>query len=154
MLQTTTPRISTAPARRLLAALLALAAASAQAADLPPAPRAGAPVEERLYLAAASDGSDPMSLLVGRIACVALQRARIAARLDAGLLARGWNAEADRLWRLSLALDRFETVHIRPHVDADSQDAVLAAYADAPGADAPGRCAAFGDSLALRRVSG
>jgi hypothetical protein len=135
---------------------LALAATPAAAADLPPPPPAGAPIEERLYLASASVSGDALRLLAARVDCVAFQRARIDARLDDGLLARGWNAEADRLWRLSEALSRFESAHIRPHIDAETQAAVLAAYGatspDAP--DRASRCAAFGDRFALSRVSG
>jgi hypothetical protein len=138
-------------------AILLLAVAPARAADLPSTPSAGAPLEERLYLAAASGApGDALGLLAARIDCVAFQRARIEARLDAGLLAQGWNAEADRLWRLSEALARFEAVHIRPLIDAETQAAVLAAYAPAAGDGErrARRCRAFGDRLALGRVAG
>jgi hypothetical protein len=140
--------------------LLALAVTpAAAAADLPPPPP-GAPLEQRLYLtsasASASASGDALRLLAARVGCVAFQRARIDARLDDGLLARGWNAEADRLWRLAEALALFEAAHIRPHVDAETQAAVLSAYASATP-DEPARadrCAAFGNRLALTRVSG
>ena len=138
--------------------LLALSAPPAPAADLPPAPAAGAPAEERLYLSSAR--ADALELLTARVDCVAFQRARIEARLDTGLLARGWTAEADRLWRLAEALARFEAAHIRPLIDRDTQDALL--EATAPDGLAPGpseetratRCRAFGDAFALRRVTG
>jgi hypothetical protein len=109
--------------------LLALLAAPlpALALDLPPVPPVGAPVEERLYLA--SDSVDPLDLLVARVTCVAFQRAAIAARLDDGLLARGWTGEADRLWRLSEALTAFEATHIRPLIDEETEEALLDAYA-------------------------
>jgi hypothetical protein len=146
---------------KTLAKLITLAAAPALAADLPPEPRVGAPVEERLFLAADAAraqiaDTDDLGLLAARIDCVAFQRARIDARIAAGLLARGWSAEADRLWRLSTALGRFEAVHIRPLIDADTQSAVLAAYAaEAPDdATRARRCLAFGDRFALDRVSG
>jgi len=146
--------------RRTLATLLALAlsAPPVLAADPPPPPPAGAPAEERLYLASAT--ADALGLLVARVECVAFQRARIEARLDDGLLARGWTAEADRLWRLAEALARFEAAHIRPLIDPDTQDALLEATAPDGLAPAPrdetraGRCLAFGDALALRRVTG
>jgi hypothetical protein len=147
--------------RKALATLVALAAAPVLAADLPPPPRAGAPVEERLFLAADAGAApvastDALGLLAARIDCVAFQRALIEARLDAGLLDGGWSAEADRLWRLSDALARFEAAHIRPLIDADTQGAVLAAYASlAPDLAARARrCLAFGDRFALDRVSG
>lgn len=144
--------------RQTLAGLLILAAASGRAADLPPAPPAGAPVEERLYLASAA--SDGAGLLAARIACVAFQRARLEARLEEGLLARGWSAEADRLWRLSEALARFEAAHIRPLVDEETQSVLLDAYfpegiAAAPDGPARAdRCRAFGEAYMLRRVLG
>jgi hypothetical protein len=56
--------------RTPLAALaLALRHAAARAAEVPPAPAAGAPLEERLYLA--SDTADDVGLLVARVECVA-----------------------------------------------------------------------------------
>jgi hypothetical protein len=140
---------------RSLAVIIALAAAPAAAADLPPAPRAGAPLAERLYLAAAVPVEDDLALLAARIACVAFQRERIAELLDAGLLAHGWNGDVDRLWRLSDALDRFEAAHIRPHVDADTQAEVRDAYMSAfAGANSVHQCTGFGNSYALRAVSG
>jgi hypothetical protein len=139
--------------RLIAAAVVVLSAMPAFAADLPPAAGASAPLEERFYLAAAS-AEDALGLLAARIDCVAFQRELIEARLDAGLLARGWNAEADRLWRLSDALARFEAAHIRPAIDAETQAAVLAAYAPASeDEDARARrCLAFGDRFALGRV--
>jgi hypothetical protein len=139
--------------RRIRTLLLAIAATPA-AADLPPPPPADAPLEERLYLTSATD--DTMRLLAARVDCVAFQRAGIDARLDAGLLARGWNAEVDRLWRHAEALARFEDAHIRPHLDEGTQAAVLAAYAAATPDDTARalRCASFGDRFALARVSG
>jgi len=142
-----------------LALLAALAAPRpAPAADLPPAPPAGAPVEYRLYIA--SDSLDALDLLLARVACVAVQRAAIAARLEAGLLARGWSGEAGRLWRLYQALEAFEAAHIRPLIDADTQDALLDAYFPSAVGGAEGgetrarRCLAFADAWALRRVAG
>jgi hypothetical protein len=90
---------------------------------------------------------------------VAYQRAMIDARLEAGLLARGWSGEADRLWRLSEALTAFEAAHIRPMVDAETEAALLAAYTAEPpadGADDPraARCGSFADTFVLRRVLG
>jgi hypothetical protein len=141
--------------QRTLALILALAPAPAAAADLPPAPRAGAPIAERLYLATAAPVQDDLALLAARIACVGFQRDRIARLLDAGLLAHGWNGDVERLWRLSQALDRFEAAHIRPHVDAETQaevrDAYAAAIAEATSAH---QCTGFGNSYALRAVSG
>lgn len=121
---------------------------------LPPAPPAGAPVEQRLYLA--SDSLAPLDLLVARVTCVALQRAAIAARLEAGLLARGWSHEADRLWRLTEALEAFETAHIRPEVDAGTQAALLDAYTPdlAPNDPRGAGCGSFADPSMLRRVLG
>jgi hypothetical protein len=142
---------------RIVAAVVLLAAVPAAAADLSSPPGPGAAVEERLYLAdAPTAAGDALGLLVARIDCVDFQRGLIAARLDAGLLARGWNAEADRLWRLSEALDRFETAHIRPMIDAETQAEVIAALAP-EGSDQEARarrCEAFGDRFALRRVTG
>jgi hypothetical protein len=142
--------------QRTLALILALAAAPVAAADLPPAPRAGAPLAERLYLATAAPVENDLALLAARIACVAFQRDRIAGLLDAGLLAHGWNGEVDRLWRLSEALNRFEAAHIRPHVDAETQELVRHAYAPAIAGDAESdhQCTGFGNSYALRAVSG
>lgn len=144
--------------RTTLTTLLALAALPALAADLPPPPRAGAPLEERLFLAAGVTDPAPgdLGLLAARVDCVAFQRTLIDARLGDGLLAGGWNAEADRLWRLSEALARFEAVHIRPMIDAETQAAVLAAYAFAARNDEARarRCLAFGDRFALGRASG
>ena len=140
--------------QRIAVALLGLLAAPVRAADLPPPPGAGAPVEERLYLAAAAAG-DALGLLVARIDCVAFQRGQIDARLADGLLARGWNGEADRLWRLAEALARFEAAHIRPMIDAETQAAVLAAYAPAADEETRARrCQAFGDRFSLGRVVG
>ena len=143
--------------RRTVAAVLLLAAAPAVAADLPPPPGPGAAVEERLFLEAAPPApGDALGLLAARVDCVDFQRGQIAARLDAGLLARGWNAEVDRLWRLSEALDRFETAHIRPMIDAETQAEVVAAFAPAEtdGEERARRCQAFGDRFALRRITG
>lgn len=140
---------------RTITLILAFSAVPAAAADLPPAPRAGAPLAERLYLATARPAEDDLALLAARIACVAFQRDRIARLLDAGLLDHGWNGDVNRLWRLSEALDRFEAVHIRPHVDAETQEMVGDAYApmiaEANGAH---QCTGFGNSYALRAVSG
>ena len=136
---------------------LVVAALPAGAAEMPPAPAAGAPVEERLFLA--SDSADDLLLRVARVDCVAYQRALIDARLDAGLLARGWSGEADRLWHLSEALAAFEDAHIRPMIDPDSEAALLAAYVPAPaaiGKEDPraSRCASFAHAFVLRRVLG
>jgi hypothetical protein len=140
---------------RTLPLILALAAAPAAAADLPPAPQAGAPLAERLYLASTTPVEDDLALLAARIACVAFQRDRIARLLDAGLLDHGWNGDVDRLWRLSEALDRFEAVHIRPHVDAETQEMVRDAYAPAIAeANSAHQCTGFGNSYALHAVSG
>jgi hypothetical protein len=140
---------------RILAAFLSIAALPVAAADLPPVPRAGATIEERLYLSTAASAPDDLALLAARIACVAHQRDRIAAMLEHGLLIRGWNGEAERLWRLSEALAAFEATHIRPHVDAETQAAVLEAYASARD-ETPDthRCTGFGNSYSLRAVSG
>jgi hypothetical protein len=143
--------------RRTVAAVLLLAAAPAVAADLPPPPGPGAAVEERLFLAAAPPApGDALGLLAARVDCLDFQRGLIAARLEAGLLARGWNGEADRLWRLSQALDLFETRHIRPMIDPETQAAIVAAFApaEADGEARARRCQAFGDRFALRRVTG
>jgi hypothetical protein len=158
-------------------ALLALLAAPAglQAAEMPPPPPPGAPLQERLYIA--SDSADDIVLLLARVTCVAYQRARIDARLEAGLLARGWSGEVDRLWRLSQALAAFEAAHIRPMIDAETEEVLLAAYAPdtATGTSAEGppetgpdsartavpaaaedpralRCLSFGDAFLLRRA--
>lgn len=69
---------------------------------------------------------------------MAFQRAAIAARLENGLLARGWSGEADRLWRLSEALAAFEAIHIRPLIDEATEEALLAAYAPGTGSIAAG----------------
>jgi hypothetical protein len=143
--------------RNSLAGLALLATPlTAGAAEMPPAPAAGAPLEERLYLA--SDTADDVVLLVARVTCVAYQRAMIGARLEAGLLARGWSGEADRLWRLSEALTAFEAAHIRPMVDRDSETALLAAYVPDPQPDGDdpraARCGSFADAFMLRRVLG
>lgn len=138
---------------RTIAFLFGLAAAPAVAADLPPAARAGAALDERLYLVAAEPAADDLALLAARITCVAYHRDRIMGLLDAGLIARGWNAEVDRLWRLSEALDRFETAHIRPHVDPETQKEVGELYSGS-GVNAAARCTGFGNSYALRAVSG
>jgi hypothetical protein len=140
---------------RVVALILALSATPAAAADLPPAPRAGAPLAERLYLATAAPVEDDLALLAARIACVAFQRDRIAHLLDAGLLAHGWNGDVDRLWRLSEALDRFEAAHIRPHVDPVTQELVRETYAQAmASSESTHQCTGFGNSYALRAVSG
>jgi hypothetical protein len=139
----------------ILASLLALAALPAVAADLPPAPRAGATIEERLYLKTSAIAPDDLALLAARIACVAFQRDHIAERLEDGLLIRGWNADVERLWRLSEALVAFEAAHIRPHLDAETQAVVMDVYA--PSRDEmsrANRCTGFGNSYSLRAVSG
>jgi hypothetical protein len=140
---------------RTLALILALAATPAAAADLPPAPPAGAPLAERLYIVTPAPAEDDLALLAARIACVAFQRDRIAQLLDAGLLDHGWNGDVNRLWRLSEALDRFEAVHIRPHVDTETQEMVREAYAPVIAeADSAHQCTGFGNSYALYAVSG
>lgn len=141
--------------RRSLTVILALAAVPAAAADLPTVPRAGAPVAERLYLLPAAPAEDELALLAARIACVGFQRDRIARLLDPGLLAHGWNSQVDRLWRLSEALDRFEAAHIRPHVDAETQEQVRYAYATVVAeAQSTHQCTGFGNTYALLAVSG
>jgi hypothetical protein len=140
---------------RILAAFISIAALPVAAADLPPVPRAGATIEERLYLSTSASAPDDLALLAARIACVAHQRDRIADLLGQGLLIRGWNGEAERLWRLSEALTVFEAAHIRPHVDPETQAAVLKVYAAAQIATQdPHRCTGFGNSYSLRAVSG
>jgi hypothetical protein len=143
------------PMRNAFALVLVLATTPVAAADLPPAPPAGAPLAERLYLATTTPAGDDIALLAARIACVAFQRDRIARLLDAGLLAHGWNGDVDRLWRLSEALDRFEAVHIRRHVDAETQEMVRDAYAPMIAeANGDHQCTGFGNSYALYAVSG
>lgn len=132
-----------------------LAATPAAAVDLPPPVGPGAPLRERFYLA--SEAADDLSLLAARIECVAHHRARIEGLVDKGGLARGWSPEAERFWRLSQALDLFESAHIRPHVDAHTQEALARIYADGGAAqveDRAERCLSFGDIYALRRLAG
>lgn len=140
--------------RAVLALFLAVAT-PAGAVDLPAPPAMDAPARDRFYLA--SEEAGELSLLAARIECVAHHRARIEGFAGAGGLAWGWSSEAERLWRLSRALDLFEAAHIRPHVDPDTQEALAATYAERKATDAEDRarrCLSFADPIALRCLAG
>jgi hypothetical protein len=144
-----------------LAPFLAGLASVVLAAELPPPAPPGSTPQERLYLASGS--ADDIALLAARVECVAFQRARIEARLADGVVSQGWNHAAQGLWRLHEALSRFEAAHIRPHVDRDTQQALIDTYAPdgfdlaaetEEGADRARRCQSFGDAGTLRRLAG
>jgi len=141
--------------RRAVLALILAVATPAGAVDLPAPPAMDAPARERFYLA--SEEAGELSLLAARIECVAHHRARIDGFVQEGGFAQGWSREAERLWRLSRALDLFEAAHIRPHVDPDTQEALARTYGGGEASDAEDsarRCLSFANPFALRRLAG
>lgn len=87
---------------------------------------AAGPDTQRFFVADPAQPSGAPDLLLARIECVAFHRADIAQRW--AKLPRRWSMLKDLLARKAEALDAFEAAFIRPFVDPETQDVLIATY--------------------------